>query len=176
MRHDLKWKVAASALLLAVAAPVLAQQGQGAASDESAFMRSFEGRFSGSGKLERAGGSGHKLDCKFDGDHEGDKVTLTGNCSTALVFSTSVRIELRFDPRSGRYQGAFREGKGTVADLAGSRQGQTLSLSFVETAESVRPNPPARLTISRKGDDMTLTLRPTKPDQGQNLDLMLRES
>ncbi len=172
MRRDLIPRALGAMLLLAAAGPGTAQQG---GNDEAPFLRSFEGKFSGTGKLENAGGASHSLTCKFDGDHEGSRVTLNGNCSTKLVFSTTVRIELRYDPKTRRYGGAFREGKGTVADLAGARQGQRLSLSFVETAESVRPNPPATLTISRQREGVALSLRGSKPGQGQNLDLVLNE-
>lgn len=174
MRHLVPLQ--ALALSLALAPMALPAQDQGGASREASFLRSFEGQFSGAGRLQRAGGSSHSLNCKFNGDHQGSQVTLNGTCSTALVFSTSVRIEIRYDPQDRRYEGDFREGTGTVATLAGSRQGQTLSFAFVETAESVRPNPPARLSISRSGDGMVLTLRGTRSDQGQNLDLLLRES
>lgn len=176
MQHHLIWSAFAATLTLAAATPVPAQQDRGAAGQEAAFLRSFEGQFTGTGKLQRAGGRSHALTCKFSGDQQGSQVVLNGSCSTALVLSTSVRIEIRYDPGSRRYEGAFREGTGTVAALAGARQGQTLSFSFTETAESVRPSPPARLSISRGADDLVLTLRGTKPDEGQNLDLMLRES
>lgn len=165
----------AFAATLAAATPILAQQ-RSVASQETAFLRSFKGQFTGTGKLQRAGGASHTLNCKLNGDHQGAQVVLNGSCSAALVFSTSVRIEIRYDPGSRRYEGVFREGKGTVAALAGARQGQTLSFSFTETPESVRPDPPARLSIRRGADDLVLTLRGTKPDQGRNLDLMLREA
>lgn len=176
MQHNVMQRAFAAVVILAAATPSWAQLEPSAISHEISFLRSFEGKFTGTGKLERAGGSSHALTCKFSGDHEGSQVVLNGSCSTALVFSTSVRIDIRYDPGTRRYEGGFREGRGTIADLAGSRQGQTLSFSFTETPESVRPNPPAKLTISRKGGEMVLTLRGTKPDQGQNLDLMLRES
>lgn len=172
MNYELMPKLFTAMLSLAIATPSAAQQG---ANDEASFLRSFEGRFSGTGRLENASGSAHSLSCRFNGDQAGSRVALNGNCSTALIFSTTVRIELRYDPKTKRYDGAFREGQGTVAQLAGFRQGQRLSLSFIETAESVRPNPPATLTISRQGESMALTLRGSKPGQGQSLDLTLRE-
>ena len=173
MKHDVMPGAFTAMLLLAATTPIAAQQG---ADEEASFLRSFEGQFSGAGKLENVGGASHSLSCKFKGDQQGSRVSLNGECSTALIFGTTVRIELRYDPKSRRYDGSFREGKGTVADLAGTRQGRTLSLSFVETAESVRPNPPATLTISRQGDGLALTLRGSQPGQGQNLDLTLSES
>lgn len=170
MKHDLM--PAAFAAMLIVT-PVLAQQG---ADDEASFLQAFDGRFVGTGKLQNADGSSHSLSCEFSGDRDGSRVTLDGSCSTALVISTTVRIDLRYDPATQRYDGEFREGKGTVADLAGARRGNNLSLSFRETAESVRPDPPATLTISRRGDGLALTLRGSEPGRGRNLDLSLAEN
>ncbi len=164
--------IAASAVILGLSAGAvaLAQQQE---PEETTFLRSFEGQFRGSGTLERAGGASHALKCSFEGDSEGRRVTLDGSCSAALIFNTSVRIELRYDPSSRRYEGAFREESGTIADLAGRRRGESLSLSFTETAQSVRPGPPATLTIRRKENGITLSLRSSKPGEGQNLDLEL---
>ena len=52
---------------------------------------------------------------------------------------------------------------------------QRLLLAFNETAESLRPNPPATLTISRQGSEVVLTLRGSQPGKGQNIDLSLKE-
>ena len=174
MTHHHLIKALAALALLALAQPLAAEQD--ARSDEAGFLRSFEGRFSGAGTLQNAGGSSRSLSCSFDGDEQGSRLSLNGTCRTAAIFSATIRIELRHDPRSGRYHGAFRESTGTVAELAGRREGQKLTLAFTETAESVRPNPPATLTITRRQGGIALTLRPSKPDQGQNIDLSLRES
>lgn len=171
--HHLAKALAAAALL------ILAQPGaadQEAGSGETGFLSSLEGRFSGNGTLQNAGGSSRSLKCQFNGDQEGSRLSLDGSCSTAAIFSTTIRIELRHDAKTGRYAGTFKESTGTVANLAGQRQGQRLTLAFNETAESVRPNPPATLTISRQQDGVALTLRGSQPGQGQNLDLSLREN
>ncbi|TCU04492.1 hypothetical protein [Rhizobium sullae] len=170
-------KAFAPVLLLAVAgSTATAQPAPSAVSRETAFLRAFDGQFAGTGSLERANGSSHRLTCRFNGNSEGRQVVLDGRCSTAIIFGTSMRIDIRYDPGTGRYSGSFRESMGTIADLAGSRQGQTLSLSFTETPESIRPNPPARLTIVRRDSGMVLTLRGTKPGRGQSLDLELSKS
>lgn len=167
-------KTLAIAVLFALAQPGLAEQEPGSA--ETGFLSSLEGRFSGSGTLQNADGSSRSLTCRFDGDQEGTRLSLDGSCTAAAIFSATIRIELRHDPKSGRYVGSFRESTGTVADLSGKRQGQRLTLAFNETAESVRPNPPATLTISRQQDGVALTLRGSQPGKGQNLDLSLREN
>lgn len=171
-RHRMTKALAAIALL-ALAQPSFAEQE--ADSDEARFLSSLEGRFSGNGTLQNAGGSSRALSCRFNGDQQGQNLSLDGSCTAAAIFSTTIRIELRHDPKTGHYAGTFRESMGTVANLAGKRQGQRLTLAFNETAESVRPNPPATLTISRQQDGVALTLRGSQPGEGQNLDLSLRE-
>jgi hypothetical protein len=161
---------AAALATLLLAAPLAAQQG-----GESAFLRSFEQSFSGSGTVQSAGGSSRSLTCSFTGDEQGSRLSLNGSCRAAAIFSATIQIELRHDPRQDRYQGTFRESTGTVATLSGKRQGQRLTLAFTETAESVRPDPPATLTITRGQGGISLTLRGSKPGQGRNLDLNLRE-
>ncbi len=171
-RHGLA-KALVAAAPLALAQPSLAERQ--ADSDETSFLSSLEGRFSGSGTLQRAGGSSRSLTCWFDGDQQGRRLSLDGRCSTAFIFSARIRIELRHDPNTERYVGTFRSSTGTVANLAGRRQGQRLTMTFNETAESLRPNPPAMLTISRHPSGVALTLRGSQPGKGQNLDLSLRE-
>jgi hypothetical protein len=170
-RHHIA-KALATAALLVLAQPAIAEREAG--SDEASFLRSLEGRFSGNGTLQNADGSSRSLACQFKSGQQGSRLSLDGSCTTAAVFSTTIRIELRHDPKTGHYAGTFRESMGTVANLAGKRQGQRLTLAFNETAESVRPNPPATLTISRRQDGVALTLRGSQPGEGQNLDLSLR--
>lgn len=172
MKHHLLPLPLAVALTLAASSAAHAQP---AAKNEAEFLRIFDGRFTGTGSLQKAGGPSRNLSCKFDGNHSGANVFLSGRCSTALVFGTTVRIQLSVDPRTGRYSGSFVEGRGTVANLSGVRKGQTLTLSFRETAESVRQNPPATLTINSRADGLAIRLRGSEPGRGQNLDLALDE-
>lgn len=163
-------------LFAAMTTTTCAQAMPSAVGRETTFLHSFDGSFAGTGRLERADGSGHTLTCKFKGTSEARHVVLDGRCSIAIIFATSMRIDIRYDTGTGRYSGSFRESMGTIADLVGSRQGDALSLAFTETPESIRPNPPARLTITRRDHDVVLTLRGTKPGRGQSLDLILRQS
>lgn len=175
-RHLIAKALLAAALSL-LAQPSLAERETDR--DAAGFLSSLEGRFSGSGTLQRAGGSSRSLTCAFNGDQQGTRLSLEGSCSTAIVLGTKIQIELRLDPQTGRYVGTFRESTGTVANLSGRRQGQRLTLAFNETAESRRPNPPATLTISRRGSGqgsgVEFTLRGSEPGKGQNIDLSLKE-
>jgi hypothetical protein len=139
------------------------------------FLQGFGGNFSGSGKLKRAADSSPRsLTCTFQGSGGGTRISLNGECS-ASILSTSVNIETRFDKASGRYVGSYRDGVGTVATLSGTRRGGTLVLAFSETAESVNPGPPGRLTIAQSEGGLRMSLRSSQPDAGQNLDLALQK-
>ncbi|PZM10610.1 hypothetical protein [Rhizobium tubonense] len=174
--HAAMLMVSTAILLLAAVTTTGSQPLPDAVGRETTFLHSFDGRFAGTGRLERVNGSGHALTCSFKGFSESRRVVLDGRCSTAIIFGTSMRIDIQYNAGTGRYTGSFRESMGTIADLVGSRMGETLSLAFTETPESIRPNPPARLTITRRHRDIVLTLRGTKPGLGQNLDLVLRQS
>lgn len=158
--------------MLAIAGPALAQK---TGDDDVRFLENFDGRFTGTGRLQKAGGTSHNLNCRFDGERQGTRISLIGRCSTALVFSTTVSIVLAFNPATQRYGGSFREGRGTVAELSGARRGDSLSLTYTETAESTRPGPPATLTIRRSDNGLALSLRSSHPARGQNIDLALNE-
>ena len=164
--------------LAAAAAPnAIAQDATGAIPSEAAFLQSLEGRFSGAGTFTRLrdGGEGRRLTCNLTSDSQGNRLTLDGKCTAAVVFGTSVRVDVRYDPASKRYSGSFRDGLGTVANLSGTRRGQTIQLAFNETAESVRPGPPATLTIAENNDRLSLSLQSTRSDAGQNLRLSLQK-
>ena len=121
--HHLSKALAAIALSV-LTLPVQAEQEAG--SGEAKFLGALEGRFSGNGTLRNAGGSSRSLTCKFNGDQQGSRLSLDGSCTTAAIFSATIKIELRHDPKSGRYAGTFRESTGTVASLSGKRQGADL--------------------------------------------------
>ena len=166
--------VSLSAGLLLSAMSASAQDTTGSLRDAD-FLQGFGGSFAGSGKLKRAADSSSRsLSCTFQGSGGGTRISLDGECS-ASILSTSVKIETRFDKASGRYLGSYRDGVGTVATLSGTRRGDTLVLAFNETAESVNPGPPGRLTIAQDEGGLRLSLRSSQPDAGQNLDLALQK-
>jgi hypothetical protein len=142
---------------------------------EPPFLQSFDGSYSGSGTLKRATDpTTRALTCTFRGSSGGTRIALVGRCSAGIL-STSSTINIRVDPRSQGVTGSYRDGMGTIATLSGSRHGGSLVLAFNETAESVNPGPPARLTIGQSGSQLSLSLRSSKPDAGQNLDLTLQK-
>ena len=142
---------------------------------DAADLQDFSGSYSGAGTLKRAAQEGSRaLNCTFRGSTIGSRLALNGRCSAGILSTTS-NITVTVDPRSQRLSGSYRDGTGTVADLTGSRRGNILALAFNETAESVNPGPPGRLTIAQSGTKLNISLRSTRSDAGQNLDLTLQK-
>jgi hypothetical protein len=157
--------------LMLLAHPALAQE----ATQDAAFLQGFDGSYSGKGTLKRAvDQTARPLSCTFQGSSTGTRIALDGRCSAGIL-STSSRINIRFDPGSQRVTGSYRDGTGTIATLSGARRGDALVLAFNETAESVNPGPPGRLTIGQSGSQLSLSLRSNTPNAGQNLDLTLQK-
>ena len=150
-----------------MAAPVQAQN--------AAALQDFNGSFSGSGTLKRATeASSRALNCTFTGSTTGSRLALRGRCSAGIL-STASNITVSATPGSQSVTGSYRDGTGTIADLTGSRRGNVLALAFNETAASVNPGPPGRLTIAQSGSQLSISLRSTRSNSGQNLDLTLQK-
>jgi hypothetical protein len=142
---------------------------------EPGVLQGFSGSFSGGGTLKRAAdGNPRALNCTFQGSSSGRRLALNGRCSAGILSTTS-NIIVSVDPRSQRVIGSYRDGAGTIADLSGSRRGNTLALAFTETAGSFNPGPPGRLTIGQNSTHLNISLRSTRSDAGQNIELSLRK-
>lgn len=141
-----------------------------------AFLQSFEGEFRGSGSLTRGEQGATRLNCNLTGRRSGDGLLLAGTCRANIFASARISIDIRYDAASGRFKGSFRDGLGTVSTLDGRRSGNTLNFLAVETAESVRPDPPARMQLTRNPDGISINLRNTVPGEGSTITLALQES
>jgi len=102
-------------LLVAITTTTWAQSVPGALSQDAAFLRAFDGQFTGTGRLERANGSDHALTCEFKGNSVGRQAVFDGRCTTAIIFGISMRISIRYDAGTRRYFGSFHESMGTIA-------------------------------------------------------------
>lgn len=134
-------------------------------------LEQFEGKFTGGGTLVRKG-STTNLTCNLTGDANGDSYTLAGRCRANIIAGGNIRIAVR--QQGNRITGSFSDGLGTVSSLSGTANGSSLSMVATETAESVRPDPPARMTLTRSGSGLTLSVRNTQEGAGSNITLSLR--
>lgn len=141
--------------------------------DARAFLQRFEGRFVGQGTLSRGGSGARTLDCNLTGQPSGDRLSLSGVCRANIFASANISIDMRCS--AGRCTGQFRDGLGTISSLSGQRRGDSLHFMATETAESVRPDPPARMVLTRDADGIDLTVRNTQPPKGSAISLDLKK-
>jgi hypothetical protein len=140
------------------------------------FLQTFEGEFRGTGSLTRGEQSATRLNCTLTGRRSGAGLLLAGTCRANIFASARISIDIRYDAASGRFRGSFRDGLGTVSTLDGRRSGNTLNFLATETAESVRPDPPARMQLTRNANGISIDLRNTVPGEGSTISLALQES
>jgi hypothetical protein len=145
----------------------------GQTTGSASSLQQFEGSFAGQGTLARQGGASRSLTCNLTGRSTGDSLSLAGTCRAMIIASANISIETRCS--GNRCTGSFRDGLGTISSLAGQRRGDTLSFLATETADSVRPDPPARMSLSRTASGITLTVRNTEPGKGSAISLDLKK-
>lgn len=141
--------------------------GLGAAhSNESAFLRSLDGNWTGKGSVKvRIGAPTIRVSCKFTSAATDASLSLDGNCRGLLVFSRHISARLKAD--GARYSGSY-VGAGTgPAGLTGVRTGSAINLG-IAWAKVVNGDRQARMTVEKNGEDgMTLTTTDTDPKTGK---------
>lgn len=141
-------------LALAMASP--------AAASDSDFLQSLEGNWVGGGPVRMtATSSPVTVSCKIVSDAQSDSLSLDGNCRAMLVFSSALAAKLRV--ADGRYAGSYKGSPRGTADLAGSREGRTLTLALQWPG-----HPLASMTLASPNENvMVLTTVEQNPETGQ---------
>jgi hypothetical protein len=138
---------AAHALALAAllsAPPALAQ--------EAEFLSRFEGSFSGAGSVSRNETERPtNVRCTLNGDASQNRVSMSGTCRAAVIFSRRISAELRYDPGSGRYTGTYVGSSIGPAALSGRRSGDAVNLT-ITWPQPVRGDRQAYMTIRNPGN------------------------
>ena len=139
--------VASAALLCAAAGlPVRA-----ASAAEADFLDRFRGRWSGSGTVQREGGSPpRQVTCQVTGYPDENRLSIQGTCRAAVVFSRPVGADLTYDPRSGTYSGTYTGARIGPARLTGSRSGDAVNLR-IDWPRPVNGDTQAALVIRNDG-------------------------
>jgi len=121
----------AAAFLIALAslgpAPAAA-----APKDATLFVGQFAGEWRGTGKVLFGPQRGLKFHCALNGltAPAATSFRMTGRCWSGLL-SAKVHAELRYDPKTRRFQGGFMGGaKGDGVDIVGGRRGKGFSLQL----------------------------------------------
>lgn len=158
-------KVLACSITIATASMVMA----GAAhADESAFLKTLAGSWSGNGTVKvRTNAPTIKVTCRFKSDTNAGSLALIGRCTSLMVFSRVISANLKAsgDTYSGSYIGA---GTGT-AGLGGKRNGDAINLA-IRWAKEVNGDRRAEMTIKKVGaSGMRLTTVDTDPATGRSV-------
>lgn len=157
-------KAVAASLLAAFA---FASPGS-AQADESQFLQSLEGNWTGGGTVKvRTGSSPIKVNCKLSSDTSATSISLDGTCTGLVIFSRAIAADLKVTGASysGSYVGA---GTGT-AGLIGKRSGNTINLG-IRWAKEVNGDRAARMTIAKVGENgMRLTTTDIDPKTGKSV-------
>ncbi|WP_245495044.1 hypothetical protein [Rhizobium ruizarguesonis] len=163
VNHMLKVLVCA----FAVATASIAMAGA-ANADESAFLKTLAGSWSGKGTVKvRINAPTINVTCRFKSDANASSLALNGRCTSLVVFSRVITANLKAsgDTYTGSYVGA---GTGT-AGLGGRREGNAISLA-IRWAKEVNGDRRAQMTIEKTGaSGMRLTTVDTDPATGRSV-------
>ncbi|WP_426233641.1 hypothetical protein [Pararhizobium sp. DWP3-4] len=137
-----------------------------ACADETAFLKSLSGNWSGKGTVKvRINAPTINVTCKFKSGASAASLALNGRCTSLAIFSRSISADLKTkgSTYSGSYVGA---GTGT-AGLNGTRGGDAIKLA-IKWAKEVNGDRRAQMTIEKVGTSgMRLTTVDTDPATGR---------
>jgi hypothetical protein len=154
-------------LLLAAALFSLFYEGA-AYADESKFLGSLDGNWSGTGTVKlRADSSPVRVSCKFKSDTTASSLELDGKCTGFVVVSRNIGANLK--AQGANYRGSYVGSATGTAGLAGKRSGNSINLG-IRWAKEVNGDRVARLTIEKLGETaMRLTTVDTHPTSGKSI-------
>lgn len=146
--------------LLLLAAPAFA--------DETGFLKSLEGSWTGSGMVKtNAQAKPLNVTCSFDSRADGTALSMKGNCRGLLVISRSIGADLQTN--GARYSGVYIGPQGGRSSLNGARRGNTINLA-VHWAKPVNGDRNADMMIQKIGNNgMRLTTVDRDPTSGQKV-------
>jgi hypothetical protein len=150
------------------AASLLCVSGSLAYADESVFLQSLDGSWSGKGTvMVRADASPMNVTCTFESDTTANSLSLDGSCTGLVVFSRAISANLKAD--GDRYSGSY-VGAGTgTAGLGGQRDGDAINLG-IKWAKEVNGDREAQMTIEKVGaSGMRLTTVDADPGTGKSI-------
>ena len=146
-------KRAAFLAALLLIAPSLAK-----GSEQTDFMDSFTGQWSGGGPYKRTAGTpAVNIKCTLDGDRSGNRIRVGGTCRAAVVIKRTIAMDVTYDPASDSYGGTYKGEMDGLAKLSGKRKGDSVVFQ-VAWPEVLNGDRSATMTIG-SGADGVLSLR-----------------
>jgi hypothetical protein len=146
-------KCAAFFAALALIAPSLAT-----GSEQTDFMDSFAGQWSGGGPYKRTARTpAVNIKCTLNGARSGNRIKVGGTCRAAIVIKRTIAMDVTYDPSSDAYRGTYKGEMDGLAELSGKRQGDSVTFQ-VAWPEVLNGDRSATMTIGTDGDG-TMHLR-----------------
>ena len=132
-----------------------------AAADESSFLSSLEGKWTGKGTvITRIGMPPINVNCTLSSDAKATALRMSGTCRGLVVVRRAIAADLA--ATGGRYSGTYTGPSGRPSALAGNRQGNAINLT-VRWNREINGDRVAAMTIEKVGDN-GLRLRTTDKD------------
>ncbi|ATU91678.1 hypothetical protein [Phyllobacterium zundukense] len=139
-----------------------------APAEESAFLKSLEGKWAGTGTVKvRTNSAPLAVSCRFDSSATDSSLALDGNCRGLIVISRTIGADLKFN--GATYTGSYT-GAGTgKAGLIGSRRDDSINLD-IRWAKNVNGDRNAQLVVQKVGNNgMKLTTVDVDPLSGKTV-------
>ncbi|CVI55372.1 hypothetical protein CFBP4996_05570 [Agrobacterium leguminum] len=147
------------ATIIAVTAGFFAVQS--AAADESTFLSSLQGTWTGKGTvITRIGTPAISVNCTLNSNARQTALRMSGTCRGLLVVKRAIAADLAAS--GARYSGTYTGPSGRPSALAGNRRGNAINLT-VRWHRDVNGDRIAAMTIEKIGDN-GLRLRTTDKD------------
>lgn len=139
-----------------------------ASADETGFLKSLEGNWTGKGLVKTsAQAKPLNVTCNFDSRADGDALSMKGSCRGLLIISRSIGADLKTS--GARYSGIYIGPAGGRSSLNGARRGDTINLA-VRWAKPVNGDRNADMMIQKIGSNgMKLTTIDLDPSSGQKV-------
>jgi hypothetical protein len=126
----------------------------GASAQEGSFLDRFKGVWIGSGHIQRNAETGPwNVNCTVSGDRAPDRISIQGNCRAALVLQRRIAADIAYDVRTGLYQGVYTGARVGPARLSGTRRGDAVRLT-IDWPRPVNGDTQAEMIIVNEGSGM----------------------
>lgn len=120
-----------------------------ALADESGFLKSIGGTWSGKGMvISRIGSSPVNVTCRLATKPSGAALSMSGQCRGLLVVRKAVSADIRANGTS--YSGTYIGPSGRPSRLSGRRSGDTISFA-VRWSREINGDRDAQMTIEKVG-------------------------
>jgi hypothetical protein len=164
-RHDSKVSIMNRCFSRAAVIAIATASAGGAFADETAFLKSMSGSWSGAGTVKVRVNSPLHIKCRFTSATTPLSLSLDGKCTSLAVFSRAISADLK--ATGNNYSGSYI-GAGTgPAGLGGHRSGDVINLG-ITWAKEVNGDRRAQMKIEKVGaQGMRLTTIDTDPKTGK---------